>query len=156
VILYGFVTLSSAINLALALAIFLLAVLLTGHSLHPTLLLWFPFIALQLAFGLGLGMILSVLHVFVRDTAQLVGVGFQVLFWLTPIVYVEDILPAWLRRFQIFNPLYIFSTTHRYVVLYGLVPSLKRTLFLVALTAITLTLGTLTYRRFRSDILDEL
>ena len=101
-------------------------------------------------------MILSVLHVFVRDTAQLVGVGFQVLFWLTPIVYVEDILPGWLRRLEVFNPLYIFSTTHRYVVVYGLVPSLERTLFLVVLTGVTLVVGTVMYRRFRADILDEL
>jgi lipopolysaccharide transport system permease protein len=155
-ILYGFVTLSSAINLLLALTVFVLALALTGHRLHAALLLWLPFIALQLAFGLGLGVLASVLHVFVRDTAQLVGVVFQFLFWATPIVYVEDVLPTWLRRLERFNPLYAFSTTHRLIVLDGLAPSLRRTLALVALTAVTLALGLAIYRRFRADILDEL
>src|SRR5579885_427532 len=77
-----------------AFPIFLVAVLLTGHRLHPTVLVWAPLIALQLAFGLGLGMIFSVVHVFLRDTAQLVAVGLQVAFWATPIVYVDDVLPG--------------------------------------------------------------
>jgi len=156
VILYGFVTLSSAINLALALAIFLVAVLLTGHRLHPTVLVWAPLIALQLAFGLGLGMIFSVVHVFLRDTAQLVAVGLQVAFWATPIVYVDDVLPGWIRRFEALNPLYLFSSTHHAVVLTGTVPSLARTAILVGVTAVTLALGTAMYRRFRAEILDEL
>jgi len=156
VILFAFIALSSAVNLALALGVLLLAVVLTGHPLHATLLLWFPFIALQLVFGLGIGMILSVLHVFIRDTAQLVAVAFQVLFWMTPIVYVEDVLPGWVRRLELLNPLYIFTTTHHYVVLYGLVPSIARTAALVGLSTLTLCLGTVLYRRFRADILDEL
>jgi lipopolysaccharide transport system permease protein len=156
VILYGFVTLSGAINLALALAIFLTAIALTGHSLHAAVLVWVPLIALQLAFGLGLGMVLSVFHVFVRDTAQLVAVGFQLLFWLTPIVYLEDLLPAWLRRLEVLNPLYLFTRTHQDVVLYGLLPSARRVAMLLVLTGVSLALGTVVYRRFRSEILDEL
>src|SRR6266404_726242 len=156
VILYGFILLSSAINLGLALTIFLTAIALTGHSLHATLVLWLPLIALQLAFGLGVGMLLSVMHVFVRDTAQLVSVGFQVLFWATPIVYVEDILPSWLRRVEALNPLYLFTTTHHDVVIHGQVPSVSRMALLLLLTTSSLALGTIVYRRFRPEILDEL
>jgi len=156
VILYGFIILSSAINLGLALAIFLMAIALTGHSLHATLVIWLPLIVLQLAFGLGIGMVLSVLHVFVRDTAQLVSVTFQVLFWATPIVYVEDVLPVWLRRVEVLNPLYLFSRTHNDVVMHGQMPSLSRMTLLLLLTTGSLVLGTVVYRRFRPDILDEL
>ena len=155
-ILYGYVVLSSAINVGLALAVFLVAFVLTGHGLHPELILWLPFIGLQLAFGLGIGIIMSVLHVFVRDTAQLVGVAFQVLFWATPIVYVETVLPGWLQHVVRFNPLYVFTTSHRAIVLYGALPSPGKLAALVALTAGTLALGVLCYRRFRADILDEL
>jgi lipopolysaccharide transport system permease protein len=155
-ILYGFVTLSSAINLLLALTVFVFAFAVTGHPFHVVLLLWLPFIALQLTFGLGLGVLTSVLHVFVRDTAQIVGVAFQVLFWATPIVYVENVLPAWLQRLQRFNPLYAFTSTYRLIVLDGLAPSLQRTAVLTLLTTATLALGVVMYRRFRADILDEL
>jgi lipopolysaccharide transport system permease protein len=155
-ILYGFVTLSTAINLLLALGVFVLALIVTRHPLHPTMLLWLPLIALQLVFGLGLGVLTSILHVFIRDTAQMVGVLFQVLFWMTPIVYVESALPASLQQFQRFNPLRAFSASHRMIVLDGAAPSWDRLLFLVGLTAATLALAVVTYRRFRGEILDEL
>ncbi len=156
VLLFGYVTLSSAITLAIGLSVFLLAIVLTGHAVPAVLLLWVPFLALQLAFGLGLGMITSVLHVFVRDTAQFVAVAFQLAFWATPIVYVESILPPWLQRLEVWNPLAVFSRTHRDIVLLGAAPDATRTLCLVAMTGVTLAIGTLLYRRFRADILDEL
>jgi lipopolysaccharide transport system permease protein len=156
VVLYGFVLVSAAVNLALALGVFLVVLLLLGHSLQPTLLLWLPFIALQLLFALGVGMVLSVLHVFLRDTAQLVAVGLNVLFWLTPVIYVETILPEWIRRFELFNPLYLFSKTHHELVLDGTLPGPLRTFGLLALTFLMLAIGTAVYRRFRADILDEL
>jgi lipopolysaccharide transport system permease protein len=155
-ILYGFVTLSGAINLGLALSIFLIALVVTGQPLHATLLLWLPLIVLQLLFGLGVGILASVLHVFVRDTAQVMTVLFQVLFWATPIVYVEDALPAWLQALERFNPMSVFANAHRAVVLYGTAPGLRGTLALTALTAVTLGLGVAVYRRFRADVLDEL
>ncbi len=156
VILYGFVTLSSAINFSLALTVFVLVLLASGHSVPLSITLWLPLVALQLAFALGLGMITSVVHVFVRDTAQVVTVLMQVWFWITPIVYVESILPEWLHRVEALNPLYVFSAASRDVVLRGALPDLRRTGILVALTALTLTVGVWLYRRFRADILDEL
>lgn len=155
-LLFGYVTLSSAINLAVSLGLFVLAMIATGHGVGPLLLLWIPCVVLQLAFGLGLGMIASVLHVFVRDTAQFVSVAFQLAFWATPIVYVETILPPWLQRFQTWNPLAAFLRTHRDIVLYGVVPGATRMLCLAGVTAGTLAIGTGLYRRFRADILDEL
>ena len=155
-LLFGYVTLSSAITLAIALGVFVLAVLMTGHAVGAMLLWWMPFLALQLAFGLGLGMITSVLHVFVRDTAQFVAIAFQLAFWATPIVYVESILPPWLQALQRWNPLAAFSRSHRDIVLLGTAPDGTRTLCLVGLTAVTLATGTILYRRFRADILDEL
>jgi lipopolysaccharide transport system permease protein len=156
VVLYGYVAVSSAVNLGLALSIFVVAAALMGHAPNGTMLLWFPFIVLQLLFGLGIGMVLSVVHVFVRDTAQLVGVLLQVAFWLTPIIYVEDALPDWLRPFETVNPLFAFARSHHDLVLYGTVPGPIRIGALLVLTFTWLALGTALYRRFRADILDEL
>jgi lipopolysaccharide transport system permease protein len=155
-ILYGYVFLSSGINVLLAVLVFLSAYLLTGHTLHPAMVVWLPFIVLQLAFALGLGVFTSVLHVFVRDTAQLVGVIIQVVFWATPVIYIVDALPEWLRTVERFNPLYVFAATHRAIVLDGALPSPWATLALLALTTATLAVGVLTYQRFRAEILDEL
>jgi lipopolysaccharide transport system permease protein len=156
VLLFGYVTLSAAINFLAGFGVFLLAMVLTGQPLRPIVILWLPMVALQLAFGLGLGMITAVLHVFIRDTAHLTSVVLQLAFWATPIVYVESILPDWLRRVQYWNPLAVFSRTHRDIILSGVAPGTVRMVGLLALTGATLAVGTALYRHFRADILDEL
>jgi lipopolysaccharide transport system permease protein len=155
-ILYGYVMLSSAINLFLALAAFLLGYLVTGHSLHPTTVLWVPMIGLQLLFGLGLGILTSVVHVFFRDTAQIVSVTLQVLFWATPIVYVEQLLSPRLQALERYNPLRGFTVAQRGILLDGTLPPLGGIVALTVLTGLTLAAGIVVYRRFRGEILDEL
>ena len=59
--------------------------------------------------AVGLGMILSVLHLLLRDIGQLTAILLQVWFWLTPIVYVPAILPGgadgWVYRMLQHNPI---------------------------------------------------
>jgi lipopolysaccharide transport system permease protein len=155
-ILYGYVALSAAINTGLAITVFLVGYVATGHAVHPTLLGWLGVVLLQLAFGLGIGIVTSVAHVFLRDTAQLVTVLFQLAFWATPIVYVADVLPGRLHALERFNPLHLFSSAHRTLVLDGRWPAAVPTTALVALTGLMLAAGLVVYRRFRADILDEL
>ena len=40
--------------------------------------------------ALGMGFVLAGLNVFIRDTAQVLNVALQVLFWLSPIVYFKE------------------------------------------------------------------
>ena len=88
---------SSLVNNLLLLVTAIGVFLLIGHP--PTLaMLWLPLlIGVNLAFGLGIGLILGVLNVFVRDVSQVMMVVLQLLFWLTPIVYMPSIIPERLR-----------------------------------------------------------
>ena len=43
--------------------------------------------------GLGVGLLLGVFNVFVRDVGQVVPIVLQLGFWFTPIVYTPDIVP---------------------------------------------------------------
>jgi ABC-2 type transport system permease protein len=69
------------------------SVLLVGYALirdlpEPRALLWLPPALLVLVmFGLGLGLVLSAVNVYVRDVAFLTDVGLQVGFWVAPILY---------------------------------------------------------------------
>jgi ABC-2 type transport system permease protein len=56
-------------------------------------------------FALGLGLLLSVYNVFYRDVGYLVGIGMQVLFYATPIIYPLDIVPDWALPVIRLNPL---------------------------------------------------
>ncbi len=155
-ILFGYITLSSAVNLSLAVALFLLFALVTGHVPPVTAFLWPVVISVHLAFGLGLGILASVVHVFLRDTAQLVVVLLQVWFWVTPIIYVPTILPGWMQDLMPFNIQYQFALAHRQVVIQGVVPSVWQWVALIGAALAALLAGLLAYRRFRADIFDEL
>jgi lipopolysaccharide transport system permease protein len=85
--------------------------------------LWLPVLmGLTLVLSLGVGLVLGVLNVFMRDIGQVVPVVLQALFWLTPIVYNVSILPASFQGWFRLNPLYPLITSYQNVLLYGKAP----------------------------------
>lgn len=77
-------------------------------------LLWLPVIVLiNLGLAAGLGLILGVLNVFVRDVGQVVSLALQYGFWFTPIVYVPEIIPPQFRALLQLNPLYWVVTGYQ-------------------------------------------
>jgi len=63
------------------------------------------YMALVGLFSVGIGWIVASLHVFLRDTAQLVSVLLTVWFWVTPIFISEEQFPARFRFLLSGNPL---------------------------------------------------
>ena len=60
---------------------------------------WLPLLMLVTTMlATGIGLVLGILNVFVRDVGQVVPVVLQVLYWLTPIVYVVEMLGGGARR----------------------------------------------------------
>lgn len=101
----------SAVSACFAIHLFgylvVLAVLtLRGDTLHweamPAVLLCL-FILYLLATGLAL--LLSAVHVFVRDVEQGLAHFMALLFYLTPVIYGGAMVPEWLRSFMSVNPL---------------------------------------------------
>jgi lipopolysaccharide transport system permease protein len=112
VLISEFITMSIGMVLLAA----LMAVLQLTPGVH---LLALPGILLvQYLLALACGMILSVLHVFVRDIRELIQIILQIWFWMTPIVWVPAALPAqtvhWLA---LFNPMYAVTNAYHAMVL---------------------------------------
>lgn len=109
--------------LAAALVDFLLqaSVLLLGYAVFRDVpraqdLLWLPpSLFVLVTFGLGIGMALAAVNVYLRDIAFLADVGLQVAFWMTPVIYAygqvvrsaQDLQAAgdWLVRLYMLNPM---------------------------------------------------
>ncbi len=69
-------------------------------------LLLIPYVlAVLIVFVYGLGLILAVLTPLLRDIPYLVGLGLQVLFWLTPIAYAKAMIKENVRVIIELNPL---------------------------------------------------
>jgi len=106
--------------LALALMVGAAAVVLNQISIFLVLLPLYMF-AIGL-FAVGLGWIVASLHVFLRDTAQVMSVILTFWFWLTPILITEQKFPAGAHFLLTVNPLFYAVRAYRSILLSSRVP----------------------------------
>jgi len=139
----------------------LIAVMVGLANVSWTLLLLPLLLALLMLFALGIGLVLSVWNVYYRDVSYLVGLGLQLLFYATPIIYPETLIPAHshglpLRRLLELNPIADFVLAFRSVVYDLRVPSLTRLGSLFAISFVTVIIGWWVFHRRARDISEEL
>jgi lipopolysaccharide transport system permease protein len=130
-------------------------VAVTGRgSIHPGLLLLaFAFEALILS---GPVLILSALNVFFRDLAQLVFPFLTIVFYLTPILYPESLVPARFAWTMAFNPLRHLVSLFRAALFGGPVPALSSLAVWAALFLVIAYAGAKFFRRCRPGFADLL
>ena len=131
--------------------------LISFGNIGPTWLLVPAWLALFITFTTAVAVALAIMNVYLRDTAQLVNVALQLLFFLTPILYVASSVPAdWngipLRAIISFNPLAEFVGTFRSLAYDLQLPSATSALVLVAWTVVALTVSLAVYRRWGQDV----
>jgi len=147
---------SSLVNNLLLLITAMCVFLLIDHPLTLAIL-WLPIlIGINLAFGLGIGLILGVLNVFVRDVAQVMTVVLQLLFWLTPIVYMPSIIPDRLRVVLEFNPMMHMAVAFQDVLLYGRAPGMAGMLVIATAAVVLLLFALVLFRRAAPEMVDVL
>ena len=96
---------SSFINLLASFTALLLVMIATRAELHWTVLLVPIPILLLVVFSLGVGLVLSAITVKFRDIMHLYTVFTTALLYLTPVIYPMSILPSWLYKIVMLNPL---------------------------------------------------
>lgn len=119
--------------------------------------------------GLGLGLVLAGMHVFFRDTLQIVTIGMQFLFWFNPIVYSREMflhptaegqamvtkkIGFWLLTL---NPFERFITATQWLMDHGVVqdtPSPLDWVIIGVLPVLCLAAGLYLFRRMLPDIRD--
>jgi lipopolysaccharide transport system permease protein len=149
----------SGFNFVVIAALFIAFLLLAGHFPGWVLVAALPALVVQTVLAFGFGIFLGVVNVFYRDVGQLVGVVFQFLFWLTPIVYPRSILPDWVRGLIDLNPLAVIVEHYQTVVLQATLPSAESFARLGAvalLAALGLFLGLKIHRDLGAEMTDEL
>ncbi|WP_172124356.1 MULTISPECIES: ABC transporter permease [unclassified Devosia] len=151
------ITLGAAlVNNLIFFVLVLAAYALLGHN-PGWALLWFPVLTvLTAALGLGLGLTLGVLNVFIRDVAQAVGILLQFGFWMTPIVYIIDIIPESYRFILMFNPMFWVVDGYHRVLVYGQAPNLLSLACLAVLAVGLMALAMTLFRRSSGEMVDVL
>ncbi|WP_337288762.1 ABC transporter permease [Candidatus Methylomirabilis sp.] len=154
-LLGGAIILSSLINFLIGYSIFFLFLVLSGHRIGLASLFLPGLLILQFVFAFGLGLFLSTLNVFFRDTAQFTGVGLQFWFWLTPLVYLEEVLPEFARGLLRLNPMYYFVQGYHAVIVHNTSPSWPLIGMASVLSLAALVVGSLVFFQLKDEIVDE-
>ncbi len=149
------VVLAALLHQAIAAVVFVGVLLVVGElSVQglPWLLVAVP---LQVGLTLGLGLLVAAVHVFFRDTAQVLSMLFQVWFYLTPIVYPLALVPERFRPWLGWNPLTPLVELYRRAFLGGDAggPSLWP---LGIVVAVILSLGLWLFRSLKPTFVDEI
>ena len=132
---------SSFINLMASFTALLLVMVVTRAELHWTVILVPIPLVLLVAFSMGIGLILSAIAVKFRDIMHLYSVFLTALTYLTPVIYPMSILPGWLYKIVMLNPLTNILMMFRDVMINNMVFSIGQLIVAVVETVVFLIIG---------------
>lgn len=147
---------SSALTMAISLALVFAVAILEGRGPDWTWALTVPVLVLLLVFAYGLGLALGTLNVFFPDLAQLIPILLQIGMWLVPIVYAPTLLPSGLRPLLALHPYLPFLVGLRDILVDHAVPAPVVWLGMMAWAALGLVAGSFVLRRLRGELRDLL
>lgn len=142
-------------HLLLLLALFIIFIFL-GHLPGRALILLPVGIVLIAAIGFGLGVILAVMNVFIRDVAQVTTIVLNLWYWLTPVVYPANVLPEKYGAVFNLNPLAPLVALYQDALLFDRWPSADSLIMPAVLGLVSMALAVVFFRRASPELIDVL
>jgi len=147
-----------SVLISLFISMFLLLALLIFLGFVPNnswLLIPLIIILMEL-FALGIGLFFAGIYVFFKDMEQLIGILLQIWMWITPIVYVKDILPISFQNVLIWNPLYFYIEALHECIVFGRFPSIYSFYIMSGISALSVIGGNYILQQLKPEIRDVL
>jgi lipopolysaccharide transport system permease protein len=130
---------------------------LHGFGNLPVLLTLLPTLLLLFVFAWSLALIAGFANVYFQDTQHLADVGFQILFYLTPIIYpLESLGTGRMGMVARFNPVIPFLELVRQPIIEGVVPAPLLYLQAVLTVLVTGLVATLVCHRAQRQLIFHL
>lgn len=150
------VILNALINFTLVFGLFTVFLVISRQFPGVVYFGIFPVLIILVLFAIGLGIAVGVLNVFFRDVGQFFSIVLQFWFWLTPIVYVSNILPEWVQNYLQYNPMTPIIEAFQTIMVHAKWPDWG-SLWLVSIEALILCfVGLSLFRKHSGDMVDEL
>lgn len=141
------------INFGITLCVFFVFCLFEGITFTWKFFLLLVPILCLMVFNIGIGFILSALYVFFKDIQYLWSVFTMLLMYMSAIFYTTASYPPLVQNLFLCNPVYVYITYFRQVVIDGLVPSAGLTALAVGYALLALGIGALIYKKKNHDFL---
>jgi lipopolysaccharide transport system permease protein len=148
--------LSNCLHLLIQVLLLLLAVIAFGGKVNAQWI-WLPVVWIcEIVFVCGLALITSTLNVYIRDTRYIVESINTVLFWLVPIFYSFDVIPAQYSDVYEMNPVAAMVMCLRNILLAGVPPATSTFEKLIAVSITTFAVGLTVFRWGKSSFYEHI
>jgi len=138
----------------LAISFAILFLILTGETVTLVFLWMVPIMILQTIFAFSLGVILSLFTPFFKDLKVAVPIILRLWFWMTPIVYMKDLIIERFPSILVYNPIFYFIDLYQNIFIYSKVPSFDDLLKITILSFVTLLIAAYLYKKMIPTIKD--
>jgi len=148
--------LSSLVNHLIALVLAIGAIGIYDRHFSPMVLFLPAYMLLIGLLAIGVGWIVSSLHVYLRDTAQVLTVVLTFWFWFTPIFITENMIPPQYRFVLRANPLAYLVHAYRERLLSSRPPSMREMAVIGAYGLAAFIAGGFFFRHLKRGFADVL
>ena len=164
-ILIGANVLSWVVSLLIELMVLGVALLVFGNVWLQYLPILMVVIVLQTVFVTGIGLLLAILNVYFRDVQHFVGIGLQLWFYATPVIYPitllgniaeREFLGVSLLTLYKLNPMTAFVEMYHQMLFYLQFPSWQLFAYAAVVSFATLALGLLMFKKLEPRLAEEL
>lgn len=148
--------LGNCLHLVIQIGLLLAFALLSGLGVNRHWL-WLPFVwGMELVFVCGASLLTSAINVYIRDTRYVVESFNVVLFWMVPIFYGSDDVPAAYRWIYDLNPVAALVMALRNILMQDISPAASLLIKLSFSSFVMLALGAAVFHRCKRGLYDYL
>jgi len=138
----------------LSISLGIVFLLLVNHPITLTFLWLIPIMFLQTMFAFSLGVILSLFTPFFKDLKEAIPIVVQLWFWMTPIIYMKEMIEKKYPALLTYNPFYHFVHIYQDIFLFAKTPALNDLVTIVIISFSTFVLAAYLYKKMISTIKD--
>lgn len=149
-----FILISESITFLFTMSIFFIFLLISGHNLNQSILFLPLIFVIQIVFAYGFGFLIGIFTVFIRDLKEIITIVLQFWFWFTPIVYLYEIVPTFVKDILIYNPAYLFIKAYQDIFVYAKMPNFNDLIILTIIGHTILFLSYFFFKKLEKDIRD--
>jgi lipopolysaccharide transport system permease protein len=151
-----FINLSETLTYVITMGFFGIFLLIMGYDFQHYLIILPVIYYLQQVLAFAIGLLAATLTVFVRDLKEVVNIILQLWFWFTPLVYVADIVPDFVKKYMVYNPTFIISESYHRIFVYSDYPPFESLLLLTLIAHGILLVAYVLFYSLEKDIRDFL
>ena len=147
---------SNLLNFLITEVIVLIALLISGVGFSTSIIILPIIILVQYILQLGLSFVLSAITAYVRDVEYIMNVFMMLMFYMSPIVYSPDMIPAKFLPIFKLNPMYHIINFYRDILYYKQIPNMVEVFILLGVCILILILGYIIFRKLEKRFAEEL